>query len=268
MGFTELADRVWVTAPEPGVPTVTAVAGTAGLLLVDAPGWPSGGRLVEEVRRLAAGPVASVVLTHAHLPHVAGASALREGYADRPVVVAHETAAAELAAAVATGTPGVPAADRTFSSALALDLGDRVVELVHPGRAHTAGDLVVRVPDCDLLVVGDVVAATGPPAYGPDCWPLDWPGALDVVLQLLTASSVVVPGHGRPVDRDAVEEHRAGTGIVAELVRDAAGRGVPVDDALAGTDWPWPREALVEAVRRGFAQLPPHRRRLPLLRDG
>jgi hypothetical protein len=35
--------------------------------------------------------------------------------------------------------------------------------------------------------------------------------------------------------------------------------------ALAGAEWPWSREAVVEAVRRGYAQLPRARRRLPLL---
>jgi hypothetical protein len=115
-------------------------------------------------------------------------------------------------------------------------------------------------------VAGDLVsAAAAPAAYGPDCWPLEWPVALDVVLQLLTRASVVVPGHGGPVDRDAVEEHRALVGIVAEMVRDAAGRGTPLPEALAGTEWPWPRDAVEPAVRRGLEQLPRSRRRLPLL---
>jgi glyoxylase-like metal-dependent hydrolase (beta-lactamase superfamily II) len=121
------------------------------------------------------------------------------------------------------------------------------------------------VPDADVVVAGDLVTAAGPAAYGPDCWPLDWPVALDVVLQLTTGASVVVTGHGRSVDRDAVEEHRALVGIVAETVRDAAGRGVPPDEALAGAEWRWPRDAVAEAVRRGYGQLPRARRRLPLL---
>ena len=42
---------------------------------------------------------------------------------------------AEEAAAAVVSPP-----DRTFSSVTAIDLGDRVVELVHPGRGHTDGD--------------------------------------------------------------------------------------------------------------------------------
>jgi len=35
-------------------------------------------------------------------------------------------------------------------------------------------------------------------------------------------------------------------------------------DALAATEWPYPREELAAAVRRGYAQLPRSEKRLPL----
>ena len=74
-----------------------------------------------------------------------------------------------------------------------------------------------------------------------------------------------MPGHGAPVGRDFVEEQRNTIGIVAETIRDLAGRGVPVDRALEVGDWPWPREGLAHAVRRGYAQLPRSQKRLPLI---
>ena len=49
-------------------------------------------------------------------------------------------------------------------------------------------------------------ARTGVPGFGGDCYPMEWPLTLDVVLGLLTSASVVVPGHGAPVDREFVEE--------------------------------------------------------------
>ena len=86
------------------------------------------------------------------------------------------------------------------------------------------------------------------PAFGTDCYPMEWPLTLDVVLGLTTAQSVVVPGHGAVVDRDFVEEQRNPIGIVGETIRDLATRGVPVDDALgtarvalpARRRWPTP----------------------------
>jgi glyoxylase-like metal-dependent hydrolase (beta-lactamase superfamily II) len=167
---------------------------------------------------------------------------------------------------IAATEPVVPG--RTFSSAMALDLGDRQVELLHPGRGHTGGDLVVRVPDADVLVAGDLVEESalrhGVPGFGSDCYPLEWPAALDLVLGLLGPGSVVVPGHGAPVDQDFVGEQRAAIGVVAETIRDLAGRGVPVAQALDAAPWPYPAEELADAVRRGYAQLPPAGRRLPM----
>ena len=138
-----------------------------------------------------------------------------------------------------------------------LDLGDRQVELVHPGRGHSVGDAVVRVGDADVLLAGDLVEESAPPAYGVDCHPFDWPGSLDVVLDLLGADTVVVPGTARSVDRDFVEEQRDAIAIVAQTIRDLAASGVPADRALAEGEWPFPREGLTHAVALGYAALPP-----------
>ena len=96
------------------------------------------------------------------------------------------------------------------------------------------------------MLAGDLVEQTEQPGdvpgFGDDCYPMEWPLTLDVVLGLTTAQSVVVPGHGAVVDREFVEEQRNAIGIVAETIRDLATRGVPVDDALAAAEWPYPRE--------------------------
>ena len=155
-------------------------------------------------------------------------------------------------------------ADVTFSSTRVLALGDRTVELVHPGRGHTGGDLVVRVPDADVLLAGDLVEESGAPGFGDDCYPLEWPSSLDLVLGLTTPATLVVPGHGAPVARDFVADQRAAIGVVADTIRDLAGRGVPVTDALSAAAWPYPAELLADAVRRGYAQLPRSARRLPM----
>lgn len=255
-GFLEVADRVWVARYEQHDVNVTAIGTARGLVVVDTHASDDAAReVIADLRRLTAGEVAVVVNTHAHFDHTLGNAAFRAAYGQVPIH-AHEVAAAD--------TPGAVAADHTFSSAVALDLGDRLVELVHPGRGHTAGDLVVRVPDVDVLLAGDLVEESAPPSFGPDSHPLDWPASLDIVLGLTTSSSVVVPGHGAPVDRDFVEDQRASVAIVAETIRDLAARGVPESEALTSADWPWERAVLGDAVRRGYEQLPRGHRRLPL----
>lgn len=282
--FAEVSDRVWVARYDWYDLNVTLVGGAAGLLVVDTHASARAAReVVDDVRRLGVGDVVAVVNTHEHWDHTFGNATFRAAYGPVPIH-AHETAAEATVPAGLRRQEHVRAhpeeegdhteevletellpADHTFSSAAVLDLGDRQVELVHPGRGHTGGDLVLRVPDADVLVGGDLVEESGPPWYGDDCYPLDWPLTLDLVLGLLGPSSVVVPGHGALVDRDFVEEQRAAVGIVAETIRDLASRGVPVADAVTAASWPFPADGLVDAVRRGYAQLPHSQRRLPLL---
>ena len=146
----EIADRVWVARHEHpeianGV-TVGIVGGSRGLLVVDTL-WSE-----SAARALAAelpGEVVAVVNTHDHWDHVLGNAVFGAP------VHAHEVAAAEIALLTPDDGSRVVVPDVTFSSLSALDLGDRMVELLHPGRGHTGGDAVVRVPDADVLFAGD-----------------------------------------------------------------------------------------------------------------
>ncbi len=296
-GFVEVADRCWVARYELLDVNVGVVGGERGLLVVDTHASEAEARkVVEQVRRLGAGDVVAVVNTHAHFDHCFGNVVFAEEY-DAAQLFAHEAATAAIAetgrasqaeALSYAEDPQTPedreessrqrhrdiaatrilAPDRTFSSAKAIDLGDRLVELVHPGRGHTAGDSMIRVQDADVVFAGDLVeesaARGGVPGFGADSYPLAWPATLDLVTSMLTESSVVVPGHGRPVGRDFVTEQRTSIGIVAETIRDLAGKGVPVADALSATEWPYPVEELAHAVARGYEQLPRSAHPLPL----
>jgi len=283
--FTEVADRVWVARYAWFDVNVSVVAGPSGLLVVDTNASDlAAHEVLGDLRRLSSAPLVAAVNTHVHFDHTFGNAVIA---AEGAELIAHEDAAAALpghaaeiraqaaaevdederyAELVATEEV-VP--QRTFSSALTLDLGDRLVELVHPGRGHTSGDVVVRVPDADVVLTGDLVEESamrdGVPGFGSDCYPMDWPTTLDLALNLIGPDTVVVPGHGAPVGRDFVQEQRSAIGVVAETIRDLAGRGVPLDQALESADWPYPRESLADAVRRGYEHLPRAQKRLPLL---
>jgi glyoxylase-like metal-dependent hydrolase (beta-lactamase superfamily II) len=282
-GFVEVADRCWVARHSWFDVNVSVVGGELGLLVVDTHASERAAEAVADQVRALPGAVVGVVNTHEHFDHTFG----NRVFATTEVpVYAHETAAARTVSAgerikalydeepddphreEVQATRIMPATD-TFSSARVVDLGDRQVELVHPGRGHTGGDAVVRVPDADVLLSGDLVEESavrnGVPGFGADCFPLEWPLTLDLVVSLLSADTVVVPGHGRPVGRDFVQEQRSAIGIVAETIRDLATRGVPEQEALAGAEWPYPTEELRHAVSRGYEQLPRASRSLPLI---
>ncbi|WP_210650747.1 MBL fold metallo-hydrolase [Nocardioides sp. SYSU D00065] len=280
--FTEVAPRVWVAQYDWMHVNITLVGGSTGLLMVDTHGSAAAARTVaDDVRRLGAGPLTGLVNTHEHWDHHFGNATLVEQFGELPIHATewardHMRASAERTfeeyeqasddprrEEVLATTLHLPT--HTFSSAVQLDLGDRAVELIHPGRGHTAGDLVVRVPDADVLLGGDLIEESDPPFIGDDSWPLEWPATLDLVLTLMTDATVVVPGHGRVVDKEFVQDQRVELGVIAETIRDLAARGVPESQALAEGEWPWERERLSSAVRRGYEHLPRSQKRLPLI---
>ena len=226
-GFHEIAERVWLARYSAWDVNVTLIGGASGLVVVDTQGSAAHARaLVEDVRRIAAGPVVAAVNTHDHFDHSFGNGVIQESFGPLPIW-ATEAAAALTVPPAADGvdvtadvlaTAVVPA-DHTFSSVATIDLGDRLVELAHPGRGHTAGDLVVRLPDADVVLAGDLVESAADPSVGADSFLSEWPMTLEVVVRMLTASSLVVPGHGEPVDRDFVLTQHA---HLARLALDAA----------------------------------------------
>jgi cyclase len=88
-------------------------------------------------------------------------------------------------------------ADLTFEHEIEVDLGGRIVRLMHLGRGNTAGDLVAWVPDANVLITGDALVAPVPYSFG------SYLGEWSVVLGKLAAlnPAVIVPGHG-PVMHD------------------------------------------------------------------
>lgn len=254
----QVTDRVWVARHEHLDVNAGVIVGDRGIVVVDSLWSAAAARdLVTQIRAAGLdGPILGVVNTHDHDDHVLGNVELAAPS------YAHEAAAV----AMARLDPPV-IADHTFSSVAVIDLGDLLVEVIHPGRGHTAGDAVVRLalPDgATVLFAGDLVEQGAPPSYGEDSYPLDWPLTLDFLENLISPSTLIVPGHGAVVDKEYVADQRAVIGGVAETIRELAGRGIPVDQALSATAWPLPTDHLEHAVRRGYEHLPRAARSLPL----
>jgi glyoxylase-like metal-dependent hydrolase (beta-lactamase superfamily II) len=81
-----------------------------------------------------------------------------------------------------------------FSERAVVDLGNREVHLVFPGRGHTAGDVLVLLPRERVLCSGDFF--NGYIGYMGDAYVDEWADSLDRLAQLDFAT--VVPGHGAP----------------------------------------------------------------------
>jgi glyoxylase-like metal-dependent hydrolase (beta-lactamase superfamily II) len=244
--------------------TVGVIVGADGTVVVDTRASVAQGvRLRDDLRELGVEDPTAVVNTHGHFDHCFGNAAFagcpRWGHASLPGYLAgtaREMLAREFPVWARTVAgdlllaPDEPVRDREI-----LDLGDRTVELRHLGRGHTDGDLVAWVPDAGCVFAGDLVEESGPPAYGADAFPLEWPDTLGALLAAVPAD-VVVPGHGEPVGRGFVDAQREEIAQVAAGIRGAHAAGASVEEALAG-DWPYDPAVLGHAVRRGYAQLNP-----------
>ena len=127
----------------------------------------------------------------------------------------------------------VPEPDETFSGELCLEVGGRPVELVEVGPAHTAGDLIVHLPDASTVFCGDILFIGGTPIIweGPVA---NWVTACDRILAL--DCGTVVPGHGPLTDAAGVREVRDYLVFVEEASREFHRAGLTAAEAVAELD--------------------------------
>ncbi len=245
------------------------VTGRAGeLVMVDTTSTEARNRaLLETVARISPGAPRALVNTHHHGDHTFGNWLLPTGTPIIGHVLCREDvlAAGLVAAHVLTGPDyghiEVRPPDVTFSGAMTLHLGDRAVELIHVGPAHTRSDVVVWLPDERVLFAGDIAFAGGQP-FLVEGSVAGYPVALARIREL--EPEVLVPGHG-PVCRggevtallDDLGEYAA---FVDALARDghAAGR-TPLETATAAPDnrfAAWQEsERLVGNLHRAYSEL-------------
>jgi len=260
-GFVEVAPGIHVLRHPVLDVNVTLIVGDTSALLVDTLTTAGQAReLADMVAAMTAVPLA-VVNTHHHFDHCFGNAA----FLDAPVYAHPEaidrirtTDPADVWREWSRTHPGLSGVldtdirvpDRPVVHETALDLGGRTAVLRHPGRGHTAGDLIVHVPDAALVVAGDLVEESGPPQFD-DAYPLEWPDALAAILALEPAT--VVPGHGAVCGPSFVSGQHAELAALAWLIRDGHADEVPADEVVRKA--PYEFETAAVAVARGYAEL-------------
>jgi len=139
---------------------------------------------------------------------------------------------------------------------LTLDLDGLRAELLYVGPAHTAGDVIVHLPQQRVVFTGDILFRL--------CTPIGWEGtfanwiaALDRIVEL--APEVIVPGHGPLCGVEGPREMRAYLEYVRDEARRSFAAGVPVLEAAKRIDlgpyanWTEP-ERLVFNVERAYRE--------------
>lgn len=261
--WIEVADGVHVRRHEELDLSLGLVVGEDACLVVDTGGDEvQGAEWAAAVRAVTPLPW-TVVLTHSHFDHVFGTQAFLpcpvlahpncvdelviDGAEDKEKWSAHYAAQNRPDVAEAIRATRIVLPDTLVSERTTVDLGGRVVEIAQFGRGHTDNDLVLRVPDADVVFAGDLVENGAPPAFE-GSFPASWPTALAGLLELTGPDTVVVPGHGDPVDAAFVDTQRADIAAVVELARALTAGSVTLAEVLR--DSPFPADATHGAIGR------------------
>ena len=164
--WTEVAPESGRRWPSRRSVNVGLVVGRDACLLVDCGSSPEQGASIRNaIASVTAVPLVAVVVTHWHYDHAFGLAAFADvetiGHESVPSRLA-SAEAAEIAARLGLDPATLRSPRRSLAVATAVDLGGRRVEIAHLGRGHTDGDLVVVVPDADLVFAGDLIESVGP----------------------------------------------------------------------------------------------------------
>jgi glyoxylase-like metal-dependent hydrolase (beta-lactamase superfamily II) len=219
--FTEIGPGLYAFTAE-GDPNSGVIIGDDSVMVIEAQATPRlAQKVIDCIRTVTDKPISHVVLTHYHAVRVLGASAFgaREvimSDAARAMVV--ERGAEDWASEFGRfprlfqgheSIPGLTWPTTTFSDAMTVYLGKRRVDIMHLGRAHTAGDAVVWVPDAEVMFTGDIVEYHSA-CYCGDGHFADWGATLGRIADF--GPVAIAPGRGDAlVGRDMVARALAAT---------------------------------------------------------
>ena len=116
-----------------------------------------------------------------------------------------------------------------------IKLGGTPIEILHFGSAHTAGDVVVWLPQQKVLFAGDIVFTERMLAIIPIGNSGGWIKAFDQAMAL--KPSVIVPGHGRPTNvKKATHDTRDYLAYLRSEVKNILKKNGSLQDAVEKID--------------------------------
>jgi glyoxylase-like metal-dependent hydrolase (beta-lactamase superfamily II) len=247
--YVEGLSALGTSANQNFVSNAAFVITPAGVVVIDALGSPAlAVQLLSEIRKLTPLPVTHVIVTHYHADHIYGLQAFK---AQGAKIIAHRAAVEylnsdaarqrlvasrqDLAPWINESTRLFPA-DEWLTGAQELVVGGVKFMLRPVGPSHTPEDLVVYLPQDNVLFAGDLVFRNRIPFVG-QADSGHWIKALDTLLAF--NASVVVPGHG-PLSVEArkdMELTREYLVYLRQSMGQAAKNMEPFDDAYKAADW-------------------------------
>ena len=207
-----------------------------GAIVVDTMTLASQGeRILEKAKELTGEDVVMIINSHYHLDHTHG----NPGFPVGTRVLSTEKTLWHLEQTDQNHFADTPELlpNETFGESRRVSLGNKNLFLLHPGRGHTDGDLVVwfeeekvihmgdlffnrRYPNIDLEGGGSVQA---------------WPGSIDRVFEALEFEQVI-PGHGPLSNAAGLRQFQGFLRQLGEIGVRAKETGKTLEDTIAGDE--------------------------------
>jgi glyoxylase-like metal-dependent hydrolase (beta-lactamase superfamily II) len=239
VSFDELGPGLYAYTAE-GDPNTGVIVGPDGVTIIDAQATPALARQVTgQIARVSDKKVTRIVLSHYHAVRVLGAS----GYGAQEIICSDTTrdliverGQQDMDSEIGRfprlfrgreEIPGLTWPTMTFHRKMTLWFGEQEAQILHIGRAHTAGDTIIWLPRERVLFAGDTVEFGAAPYCG-DAHFTDWPGVIIRLREL--GAEKMVPGRGRALtSRAEVEEALSGTeaftSTLFAIARDGVAKG-------------------------------------------
>jgi cyclase len=269
--------HVGIAAQEPRAPVVTTVqvaervsllqglacnvlvvSGPDGALVIDHGLKREAASLRQAVASLAPAGIRATVLTHIHWDHVGASETLGlEGVE----IIAHENTRKRMTEEwsapeapvgrfpVIQPYPDAALPTRTFPDSMHLRFGGQDIRILHYPGGHSDTDVVVFLPESDVVHAGDLFESNGFPIVD------SFHGGtidgyirnVDAVIQEVGDKTVVVPGHGPVSNREGLRKYRAMLVAARARIAERIESGMTLEELLAsdptaglyegGTSW-------------------------------
>ena len=207
-----------------------------GAVIVDTMTLPLQGEQIRaRARELTGMDTAMIINTHYHFDHTHGNPAFAQGTR----VVATERTLSHLHAFDKESWQGDAAhllPSETFTDERTLVIGGKTIQLIHPGRGHTDGDLVVLFLDEKVIHMGDLLFNKHYPNIDLEAGGSvkEWSATLETTLSL--PFERVIPGHGDTTDKAGIRQFQTFMTELADLGQNAADNNTSLEDMLAADE--------------------------------
>lgn len=208
----------------------------AGTVIVDSMTFKlQGQNIIKQAQELTGSPVVALINTHYHSDHTHGNPGFNKGVR----VISTSKTLMHLKNTEPEGWQGDAAAflpSEFVDNERDIKFGNKTVRLIHPGRGHTNGDLVVLFVEDKTIHTGDLFFA----GYYPNIdlegggSVKDWPASLEKILSL--PFTHIISGHGPVADAAELRQFEKFLTELGAYAAKAASQGLTKDQTIARAD--------------------------------